>query len=603
MLGLRPVRRQGHPRRGRPAHRSRHDLLYLPIKVGERVDDEKAAQAVKALYATGFFRDVRLEAQGDVLVVSVQERPTISSLTFVGNKEFDTDTVKKALKDIGIAEARIFDRSALERAEQELKRQYITRGLYAAKVQTTVTPQERNRVAVNFTIDEGETAQHRADQHRRDQGLHRARSCSPRCSSPRPAGSPGTRRTTSTRSRSSPPTSRRCAASTRTAATSSSRSSRRRSRSRPTRKTSTITINITEGPRYTVSDHRLAGELMVSEPELRALLAIKPGDTFSRSSCRHRRRRFSDRLGAEGYAFANVNAVPEIDREKQQGRVHVLRRPGPAGVRAQDQHQRQPEDPRRGDPARDAAARGRVVRRHAHRALEGAGAAAGLLRGHVNIETPPVPGSTDQVDIEITVAEKTTGNLLAGVGYSSADGLVFSASVSQQNIFGSGNALSLSRQHEPVQPHDLARLHRAVLDGRRRLAHDRALRARTSTRRAQRCRSTPRPRRRRDRLRRAGDRDRHDQLRLPRSSTRDLTLYDDSPLVYYQYVRDFGNPTYSFIVIGGLVARHPRRHPLSDARPPAERLLEVGLPFGDLAVLQGCSTCTSRSGRSTATSC
>src|SRR5438876_4891203 len=131
---------------------------YLPIKVGDRVDEEKLAQAVKTLYATGFFRDVRLEAQGDVLVVVVQERPTISSITFVGNKEFDTDTIKKALKDIGIAEARIFDRSALDRAEQELKRQYITRGLYGAKVQTTVTPQERNRVALNFTIEEGDAA-------------------------------------------------------------------------------------------------------------------------------------------------------------------------------------------------------------------------------------------------------------------------------------------------------------------------------------------------------------------------------------------------------------------------------------------------------------
>ena len=131
---------------------------YLPIKVGDRVTDEKISDAVKALYATGFFRDVRLEAQGDVLIVAVQERPTISSLSFSGNKEFDTDTIKKALKDIGIAEARIFDRSALERAEQELKRQYITRGKYAASVQTTVTPQERNRVAINFTIDEGDSA-------------------------------------------------------------------------------------------------------------------------------------------------------------------------------------------------------------------------------------------------------------------------------------------------------------------------------------------------------------------------------------------------------------------------------------------------------------
>src|SRR5215472_10685377 len=131
---------------------------YLPIKVGDRVDDEKASAAVKALYATGFFRDVRLDVEGDVLVVIVQERPTISQIDIVGVKEFDKDTLKKALKDIGVADARIFDRSALDRAEQELKRQYINRGYYAMTVTTTVTPQERNRVAVNFTVEEGEVA-------------------------------------------------------------------------------------------------------------------------------------------------------------------------------------------------------------------------------------------------------------------------------------------------------------------------------------------------------------------------------------------------------------------------------------------------------------
>src|SRR5215468_7072273 len=131
---------------------------YLPIKVGDRVDDEKASAAVKALYATGFFRDVRLEVEGDVLVVIVQERPTISQIDMVGMKEFDKDTLKKALKDIGVAESRIFDRSALDRAEQELKRQYINRGYYAMTVTTTVTPQERNRVAINFTVEEGEVS-------------------------------------------------------------------------------------------------------------------------------------------------------------------------------------------------------------------------------------------------------------------------------------------------------------------------------------------------------------------------------------------------------------------------------------------------------------
>src|SRR6516225_2077589 len=130
---------------------------YLPIKVGDRLDDEKAAQAVKALFATGFFRDVRLEVENkDILVVIVQERPTISKVDITGNKEFDTDTLKKALKEIGLAEARIFDRSALDRAEQEIKRQYVSRGHYAAKVTVTVTPQERNRAAVNIAIEEGD---------------------------------------------------------------------------------------------------------------------------------------------------------------------------------------------------------------------------------------------------------------------------------------------------------------------------------------------------------------------------------------------------------------------------------------------------------------
>src|SRR5215813_799442 len=131
---------------------------YLPIKVGERVDEEKASAAVKALYATGFFRDVRLEVEGDVLVVIVQERPTISSIEIAGVREFEKDTLKKALKDIGVAEARIFDRSALDRAEQELKRQYINKGFYAVQVATTVTPQERNRVAINFNVTEGEVS-------------------------------------------------------------------------------------------------------------------------------------------------------------------------------------------------------------------------------------------------------------------------------------------------------------------------------------------------------------------------------------------------------------------------------------------------------------
>src|SRR5437763_8329986 len=288
---------------------------YLPIKVGERVDDEKIAAAVKALYATGFFRDVRLEAQGDVLVVVVQERPTISSLTFVGNKEFDTDTIKKALKDIGIAEARIFDRSALDRAEQELKRQYITRGLYGAKVQTTVTPQERNRVALNFTIEEGDAAK-----------IARINVVGAKAFTEKELLDAMTLTTPgwfTWYTKNDQYSKQKLSADLETLRSyyqnrgylefniESTQVS-----ITPDRDNIFITLNITEGPRYTVGDVRIAGDLVVPEADLEALVRIKSGEVFSRERLQASAKAISDRLGAEGYAFANVNAVPEIARDK-----------------------------------------------------------------------------------------------------------------------------------------------------------------------------------------------------------------------------------------------------------------------------------------------
>ncbi|OQY75731.1 MAG: outer membrane protein assembly factor BamA, partial [Rhodocyclaceae bacterium UTPRO2] len=131
---------------------------YVPVKVGDTMTDEKAAQAIKALFATGFFKDVRIEVENDVLVLVLEERPAIASVDFVGIKEFDKDALKKGLKEVGLAESRIFDRALLEKAEQELKRQYLSRGLYAVTITTTVTPLERNRVGINFAVDEGQVA-------------------------------------------------------------------------------------------------------------------------------------------------------------------------------------------------------------------------------------------------------------------------------------------------------------------------------------------------------------------------------------------------------------------------------------------------------------
>ncbi|MFZ9161452.1 MAG: POTRA domain-containing protein, partial [Burkholderiaceae bacterium] len=131
---------------------------YLPIKVGDRMSENGITESVRLLFATGFFKDVRVELEGDVLVVLLEERPAIGVVEITGSKEFDKDTLKKALADSGLAEARIFDRALLDRAEQELKRQYLGRGKYDVQIQSTITPLERNRVAVSIAIDEGEDA-------------------------------------------------------------------------------------------------------------------------------------------------------------------------------------------------------------------------------------------------------------------------------------------------------------------------------------------------------------------------------------------------------------------------------------------------------------
>jgi outer membrane protein insertion porin family len=553
---------------------------YLPIKVGERIDDQRASQAVKALYATGFFRDVRLERQGDVLVVAVLERPTISSITFVGNKEFDTDTVKKALKDIGLSEARIFDRSALERAEQELKRQYITRGLYSAKVQTTVTPQERNRVAVNFAIEEGP-----ATRIQRINVIGTKAFTEQQLLSEITLTTPGWL----------------------TWYTKNDQYSKQKLQAdlevlrsfyqdrgylefnvestqvsiSPDRENITITVNVNEGPLYKVSDVRIAGDLLIDEAEIRRLIRVKPGDTFSRSRLQGSAKDISDRLGAEGYAFANVNAVPEVDREKNTASFTFFIDPGRRVY------------VRKVNISGNTKTRDEVIRREV-RQLEGAWydgprierskvriRRLGYFEPDINIETPPVPGSPDQIDIEISVTEKSTGNLLAGVGYSSSDGVVFSASVSQQNVFGSGNALALSvntSRYNRTYAFTLTEPYWTV-DGV--------------------SRTIELYQRRTDPTGLAISQYSSDTLGgalgfgIPLTETdtvnvafridhTDLTLFADSPPVYFDFINQFGNPNWSLVASAGW-ARDSRDDILYPTRGTLQSVLvEVGVPPGDL---------------------
>lgn len=300
---------------------------YLPVRVGDTFNDEKATAAIKALYATGFFRDVRIEAEGDVLVVQVVERPAIASVDFSGIKEFDKEQLSKALKEIGVAESRIFDRSQVDRAEQELKRQYLSRGLYGAKVSTTVTPVERNRVAITFAVDEGEVSRIKqinfvgnkvfSDSTLRDQiklttpGWFTWYTKADQYSKEKLQGDIETLRSYYLD---------RGYLEMQVESTQVSIT--------PDKKDIYITVNIKEGEKYTVSDIKLEGEMFGMEPELAKLVQLKKGDVYSGAKLTDSTKKIGERLGNFGYAFANVNANPNVDREKKEVAFTIMVDPG-----------------------------------------------------------------------------------------------------------------------------------------------------------------------------------------------------------------------------------------------------------------------------------
>ena len=415
---------------------------YLPVKVGDRMTNERAAEAIRALFATGFFKDVRIEVEGDVLIVAIEERPAIAQIDFTGLKAYDKDTIKKALRDSGLAEGRIFDRSVLDRAEQELKRQYLSKGLYGMTVKTTVTPLDRNRVGLNFDIDEGDIAKIRkinivgANAFRESTLLDEIElaeggwfswySKDDQYSKQKLTGDLETIKSFYL-NRGYLEFS---IDSTQVSIT-------------PDKKDIYITIGINEGRKYTVSDVRLAGELVVAEAVLRPLIELKPGDVFSGERLTVSTKKIQDRLGNEGYAFANANAAPEIDREKQTVAFTIYVDPGRRVY------------VRRINVAGNTRTRDEVVRREL-RQLEGSYYDGDKLNESkrrldrldyfrdTTIETPAVAGSPDQVDVNIRVEEKPTGQVLLGAGFSSAEKLVLSTSIAQANIFGSGNYVAAS---------------------------------------------------------------------------------------------------------------------------------------------------------------
>lgn len=413
---------------------------YLPVKVGETMNDDLASQAIKSLYNTGFFKDVRIETENGILIVTVQERSAIAQIDFSGNKSFPTDKMKEGLKQIGIAESQIFDKSQLDRAEQEIKRQYLSQGKYGATVKTVVTPLERNRVAVRFDIEEGAVSKIR------DINIVGNRVFT--MEDLRAQFLLTTPNWMSWWNKDDQYSKQKLNADLETLRSfymnqgylefniDSTQVS-----ITPDKKDIYITVNITEGEKYTISEVKLAGETLVPEDELRELMQVQAGDTFSREKVTQTSKAISDRLSNDGYAFSNVNPVPEINKEQHTAAFTFFVDPGKRVY------------VRRINIVGNTRTRDEVVRREV-RQLESAWYASDKINrskeritrtdffSDVNVETPAVPGTTDQVDLNISVVEKSTGSVQFGAGLSSSEGVVFGITVNQNNFLGTGNRVS-----------------------------------------------------------------------------------------------------------------------------------------------------------------
>lgn len=416
-------------------------FTYLPVKVGDTLTEEKASQAIKALFATGFFKDVRVEIEGDVLVVILQERPAIAKIDFVGMKEFEKDQILKAMKEMGIADTQIFDRALLDKAEQELKRQYLTKGKYGVQITTTVTPLERNRIAINFNINEGDSAKIKAinivgAQSFPEDDLLKLFELT----------TPGwltwyTKNDQYSRQKLSADIEKLRSHYMNRGYLEFAVDSTQVSIS-PDKQDIYITINITEGERYQISSIKLAGDLILSEEEIRRLVPLKPGQVFSREALNDTTKKITDRLSDQGYAFANVNASPELDKENKQVAFTIFVDPGKRVY------------VRRINVTGNTRTRDEVIRREM-RQMEGGWYNAEKVTlskqrvdklgyfSDVTVETPPVPGTADQVDVNLNVTEKPTGNVMLGAGFSQSEKVMLSGAISQNNIFGSGKHLSV----------------------------------------------------------------------------------------------------------------------------------------------------------------
>jgi outer membrane protein insertion porin family len=417
-------------------------LNYLPIVVGDPIDDNQVTYAISELYKTGFFADVKLFRDDDMLLVRVKERPSIANVEFSGNSDIDDDALKDALVDIGVTRGQIYNRSLLEKLTLELERVYFSQGKYGVKINAEITDLDQNRVDINITISEGQVALIKHinivgnEVYDDDILLDELDS-----------GVPSAWAIFSSIDEYSKPKLngdlekirsyyldrgyiRFNIESTQVSLT-------------PDKQDIYITINVVEGDRYKISSSDLTGEMVVNRQTMQSQILTRQGMVFSRSLMISSKKRLELQMGRIGYAFSEVKITPVIDDEKKEVALTYHAIPGEkVYVRRITIHGN--------DSTQD-----QVFRREM-RLMEGSVLASDLLERSktriqrlpfvesVDIDSAPVPGSLNQVDLKVNIVEKLAGSFNIGAGFSQTQGLLFNVGLTQENLFGTGKRLSLN---------------------------------------------------------------------------------------------------------------------------------------------------------------
>jgi len=417
-------------------------FTYLPVEKGDRVTTERVQQAIRALYKTGFFTDVQIARQGDILVITVKERPAISKIQIKGNKDLKTEDLLKGLKDIGLSEGEPFDRLSLDRITQELTRQYYNHGKYNVTVRPKVIELDRNRVEVSIIIAEGKVAKIKqinlVGNHAFTQDEVRSDFES------------DTSNWTSWYSKDDQYSREKLSGDLEKLNSfyldrgyvDFSVDSTEVSIS-PDKRDMYLTANVTEGEVYTISEIKMSGNLVLSEADMTKLIAAKAGEVFSRQKLEKSAQAMTAVLANIGYAFAQVTPIPTVDRDHRLVAINFFVNPG---HRVYVRHI---------NFKGNLTTEDEVVRREM-RQLEGAWySQAAIDRSKVRLQrlgyfkrveitTPRVPGTEDQVDVLVTLEETSSGAATFGLGYSQVYGLVLSVSVSQNNFLGTGDRAAVT---------------------------------------------------------------------------------------------------------------------------------------------------------------